>query len=72
MQLILAQVYNGRAGRYGAIHPTCRPCFDSTAQRWDKDKVLRIRLDEVTDPEAKPSREYMWNECFYCGHTEGA
>ena len=67
MKLILAQVYNRRSKGHGAIHPTCRPCFESTAQRWDKDKVLRMRLDEVIAPEAKAHSQYRPDECFYCG-----
>ena len=70
MDLILAHVYNGMAGRHGTIHPTCRACFNATAKRWAKDKTLAFRLDEVTDPESEPHSQYVPYECFYC-HRRG-
>ena len=70
MDLILAHVYNGMAGRHGTIHPTCRTCFNATAKRWAKDKTLALRLDEVTAPESEPHSQYVPDECFYC-HKRG-
>ena len=67
LDLILAHVWNELAGRHGTIHPTCRTCFDATAKSWLNDKTLAFRLDEVTEPESKPSSQYMADECFYCG-----
>ena len=66
MGLIMAHVYNGTAYRHGAIHPACRPCFDGIAKRWANDKMLALRLDEVTNPYAEPHPQYEPNECFYC------
>ena len=64
-ELILAHVWNGMVQKHGAMHPTCRPCFEATAKRWDNDKTY-FRLDEVTAPEAEPHPDYIPNECFYC------
>ena len=66
MDLILAHVYNGMAGRHGAIHPVCRPCFDETSKSWAEDKMLALRLDEVTNPYAEVHPQYAPDECFYC------
>ena len=66
MKLILAHVWNGMAQGHGAIHPTCRPCFEATAKRWRNDKTLALRLHEVTDPDAEPHAQYLPDECFYC------
>ena len=66
MDLILAHVWNRMAGKHGVIFPTCLPCFDATGRRWARDETLALRLDEVTDPEAKPHLDYSPNECFYC------
>ena len=69
MDLILAHVWNGMAGRHGTIHPTCRPCFNVTAKRWRNDETYFL-LDEVTDPESEPHSDYVPDECFYC-HRRG-
>ena len=66
MKLILAQVYNRMTKRHGAIHPSCRPCFDGTGRRWAKDKTLALRLDEVIEPDAKPHVQYNPFLCVYC------
>ena len=70
MDLILAHIYNGMAGRHGAIHPVCRSCFDETAKSWAEDKMLALRLDEVAYPDSEPHEDYVPDECFYC-HRRG-
>ena len=67
VKLILAQVYNRMTKRHGAIHPTCRSCFDATGRRWAEDETLSLRLDEVIASEAKADSQYRPDECFYCG-----
>ena len=68
--MMLAQVWNGMAQGYGAIHPTCQACFKSVGERWRKGKTLALNLCEVIDADAKPHNQYIPNECFYCKKSE--
>ena len=70
MDLIMAHIYNGTAGGHGVIHPTCRSCFDTIANRWAKNPALGLRFDEVMESDSEPDSQYEPNECFYCQKGE--